>query len=97
MQWKSGSQSYNDSDRQEVVTSGLSHTITGLGNSTSYTVQVTAVNDVGPGSPSGQVNVKAGPLPAISGVNVDDATITKTAATATVTIANTDGATPNTV
>ena len=44
VQWKSGGQGYNTTNRQATVTSGstTSHTITGLANGTEYTVQVSA-------------------------------------------------------
>ena len=44
VQWKSGGQSYNTSDRQATITSGLttSHTISSLTNGTEYTVRVRA-------------------------------------------------------
>ena len=45
VQWKSGTESFA-STRQATAT-GTSHTITGLANGTSYTVQVRATNSVG--------------------------------------------------
>ena len=44
VQWKSGGQGYNTTNRQATVTTGstTSHTITGLANGTEYTVQVSA-------------------------------------------------------
>ena len=44
VQWTSGSQGYNTTNRQATVTSGTttSHTITGLANGTEYTVRVIA-------------------------------------------------------
>ena len=44
VQWKSGSENYNATDRQATIASGstTSHTITGLANATWYTVQVSA-------------------------------------------------------
>ena len=44
VQWTSGGQGYNTTNRQATVTSGTttSHTITGLANGTEYTVQVSA-------------------------------------------------------
>ena len=54
VQWKSGVQSY-DSARQATVTSGTSHDITGLTNSTAYTVRVSATNSVGAGSYAAEV------------------------------------------
>ena len=58
VQWKSGGQGYNTTNRQATVTSGstTSHTITGLANGTAYTVRViatrTGAND---GPPSSEV------------------------------------------
>ena len=47
VQWKSGGQGYNTSDRQATVASGstTSHTIPSLANGTEYTVRVRAVLD----------------------------------------------------
>ena len=44
VQWKSGSENYNTTDRQATIASGstTSHTITGLVNATRYTVRVIA-------------------------------------------------------
>ena len=44
VQWKSGSENYNTTDRQATIASGstTSHTITGLANATRYTVRVSA-------------------------------------------------------
>ena len=44
VQWKSGSENYNTTDRQATIASGstTSHTITGLANATWYTVRVSA-------------------------------------------------------
>ena len=58
VQWKSGGQSYNTSDRQATIASGstTTHTITSLTNDTEYTVRVTGTrtgfND---GPPSAEV------------------------------------------
>ena len=44
VQWKSGSENYDTTDRQATIASGstTSHTITGLANATRYTVRVSA-------------------------------------------------------
>ena len=54
VQWKSGSDDYNTTSRQETVSGATSTTttLTGLANSTSYSVRVTAVNGSGDGTPS---------------------------------------------
>ena len=57
VQWKSGSEDYDDSassTRQAVITdpNRLGHTIRGLSNGTEYTVRVIATNSVGDGPPS---------------------------------------------
>ena len=49
VQWKSGSQTYNTSDRQATA-SGTSHTITGLSAGTTYTVRVIATRTNAPDS-----------------------------------------------
>ena len=61
VQWKSGSEEYDDSDgseRQADVTgngNGGEHTITGLTNGVEYTVRVVAYNDDGVGVPSDEL------------------------------------------
>ena len=54
VQWKSGSDPYNTTDRQTMVTGGssTSTTLTGLTNTTAYTVRVTAYNATGDGAAS---------------------------------------------
>ena len=91
VQWKSGDEEYNETDRQAVVTSGLTYTITGLTNDTLYTVRVLAVNEIGPSAPSGEVNIAPGLVTSLSGVSVLDGSVTRTGATVQVTIANQDG------
>ena len=82
VQWKSSTQNYNTSDRQKTVTSGTTTTITGLTNSTTYTVQVTAYNATGDGTASTGVTATPTPPPvALSSSTVEDDT-------ATLTIAN---------
>ena len=91
VQWKSGDEEYNETDRQAVVTSGLTYTITGLTNDTLYTVRVLAVNEIGPSAPSGEANIAPGLATSLSGISVVDGSITRTEATVQVTIANQDG------
>ena len=58
VQWKSGGEVYNASDRQATVTPGstTSHTISGLTNGTPYTVQVIATRTgVADGLPSAEM------------------------------------------
>ena len=52
IQWKSGTDDYNTSDRQESSTS-TSHTQSGLTRGVEYTVQVTAYNDNNDGATDG--------------------------------------------
>ena len=56
VQWKSGAQTY-DATRQNTVLGAASNSavITGLTNSTQYTVRVTAYNDTGDGTASTEV------------------------------------------
>ncbi len=65
VQWKSDSQEF-DTSQGDDVTSGTSHTITGLTNDTSYDVQVLAYNQIGNGTPSSTRSatpVAAAPVP----------------------------------
>ena len=55
VQWKSGTDSYNSGSRQQTVSSATSTTLTGLGNGTVHTVQVTATNTTGDGAASSEV------------------------------------------
>ena len=65
VQWKSGAQAYNTSDRQATA-SGTSHTITGLTAGTTYTVRVIATRTNAPDSaPSSEAT---GTPPAAAGV-----------------------------
>ena len=91
VQWKSGDEEYDETDRQAVVTSGLTYTITGLTNDTLYTVRVLAVNEIGPSAPSGEVNIAPGLATSLSGISVVGGSTTRTEATIQVTIANQDG------
>ncbi len=75
VQWKSGAQNY-DSARSATV-SGTSHTITGLTNSTEYTMQVAAVNGSGDGAWSDEAKgTPTTPTLAASGVTASGATLT---------------------
>ena len=76
VQWKSGSENYNTTDRQATIASGstTSHTITGLVNATRYTVRViatwTGANDGPPsaeamGRPRGESGGICGRTPAV--------------------------------
>ena len=76
VQWKSGSENYNTTDRQATIASGssTSHTITGLANATRYTVRVSATrtgaNDGPPsaeamGRPRGESGGICGRTPAV--------------------------------
>ena len=80
VQWKSGVEDYNTTDRQATVTAA-SHTILGLANGTEYTVQVIAVrtgaNDAPPSA-----EVKGTPV-VTPGVTVSIATLTVTEEDAT--------------
>ena len=68
VQWKSGSEHYDDSassTRQAVITdpNRLGHTIRGLSNGTEYTVRVIATNSVGDGPPSLEESATTHPEP----------------------------------
>ena len=80
VQWKSGSQGYNATDRQPTLASGstTSHTIPSLVNGTEYTVRVTATRtDANDGPPSAE---KTGTLaaPTAPGVTVSETALTVT-------------------
>ncbi len=80
VQWKSGSQGYNATDRQANLASGstTSHTIPSLVNGTEYTVRVTATRtDANDGPPSAE---KTGTPAAPTAPGV---TVSKTALTVT--------------
>ena len=77
VQWKSGGQDYNTTNRQATVTPGstTSHTITGLTNGTEYTVRVSATRtDANDGPPSAEVQG----TPAVPGVTVSTTALTVT-------------------
>ena len=72
VQWKSGSQGYNNGNRQATVDSGTTtnHTITGLTNGTEYTVRVTATRSgANDGPPSAEV-METPAVPTTAGVTV---------------------------
>ena len=85
VQWKSGSESYSMS-RQATVTT-TTHTIPSLTNDTTYTLRVKATNANGD---SGWTETTGTPVsgPGVASVTVDQASITKTGADVTVTVAN---------
>ena len=87
VQWKSGNEEYNTGGRQKTVTTGSSASITGLSDSTTYTVRVTAYNDTGDGAASaestGTTETPPDP-PALTSSAVE-------ATTATLTLANHTG------
>ena len=75
LQWKSGAENYNTTDRQATVTAA-SHTILGLTNGTEYTVRVIAVrtgaNDAPPSAEvKGTPVVTPGVTVSISGADGD--------------------------
>ena len=82
VQWKSGSEDYDATDRQATIASGstTSHTITGLANATRYTVRVSATRtgaDDGPqsaeamGRPRGESGGICGRTPAVRDALLD--------------------------
>ena len=80
VQWKSGQQDYDTSDRQKRVTSGTTATMTGLTNGVTYTVRVKAYNSAGDGQPSAEVTGTPVAEPALSSSSVEDDTATLTIA-----------------
>ena len=77
VQWKSGGQSYNTSDRQATVASGstTSHTLPGLANDTEYTVRVRATRT---GANDGPYSDEAMATPKAAGVTVSTTALTVT-------------------
>ena len=80
VQWKSGSETFSDAGtdgREATIASGstTSHTITGLTNGTSYTVQVIATrsNGTSAGSPSSEVSE----TPGVPSLTIEDASATE--------------------
>ena len=78
VQWKSGSENYNDTTRQATITSTTSHTIPNLTNGATYEVRViatrTGAND---GLPSGEVQGTPA-MPTTAGVTVSPTALTVT-------------------
>ena len=92
VEWKTGDEEFSD-DRRAVV-GGLSHTITGLTNGTSYDVRVRAVNSNGSGvAAEGSGMPAQAAVTAITGVSVPEGGIETTSATVTVSVSNSDGQT----
>ena len=80
VQWTSGGQGYNTTNRQATVTSGTttSHTITGLANGTEYTVQVSATRTgATDGPPSAEVTGTPA-VPTAAGITVSTTAVTVT-------------------
>ena len=77
VQWKSGGQSYNTSDRQATISSGstASHTIPSLTNGTTYTVRVRATRT---GANAGPYSDEAMDAPEAAGVTVSETALTVT-------------------
>ena len=78
VQWKSGGQSYNTSDRQATIASGAttSHTISSLSNGTEYTVRMRATRTgANSGAYSAEV-VKTPVMATTEGVTVSKPTLT---------------------
>ena len=82
VQWKSGGQSYNTSDRQATVASGstTSHTLPGLANDTEYTVRVRATRT---GANDGPYSDEEMATPKAAGVTVSQMALTVTEADTT--------------
>ena len=80
VQWKSGSESYNNTTRQFTATSGTttSHTIPGLTNGTEYTVRVTATRTgASDGLPSDE-EMGTPAVPTAAGVTISTMALTVT-------------------
>ena len=77
VQWKSGGQGYNNSDRQATVASGstASHTIPSLTNGTTYTVRVRATRT---DANAGPYSDEAMDAPEAAGVTVSETALTVT-------------------
>ena len=80
VQWTSGSQGYNTTNRQATVTSGstTSHTITGLANGTEYTVQVSATRTGANDGPPSDEMTGTPTVPTAAGITVSTAALTVT-------------------
>ena len=80
VQWTSGGQGYNTTNRQATVTSGTttSHTITGLANGTEYTVQVSATRTGTNDGPPSDEMTGTPTVPTAAGIAVSTAALTVT-------------------
>ena len=80
VQWKSGGQGYNTTNRQATVTSGTttSHTITGLANGTPYTVRVSATRTGANDGPPSDEMTGTPTAPTAAGIAVSTAALTVT-------------------
>ena len=80
VQWTSGGQGYNTTNRQATVTSGstTSHTITGLANGTEYTVQVSATRTSANDGPPSDEMTGTPTVPTAAGITVSTAALTVT-------------------
>ena len=80
VQWESGGQGYNTTNRQATVTSGstTSHTITGLANGTEYTVQVSATRTGANDGPASDEMTGTPTVPTAAGIAVSTAALTVT-------------------
>ena len=80
VQWKSGGQGYNTTNRQATVTSGTttSHAITGLANGTEYTVQVSATRTGANDGPPSDEMTGTPTVPTAAGIAVSTAALTVT-------------------
>ena len=86
VQWKSGGQGYNTTNRQATVTSGTttSHAITGLANGTEYTVQVSATRTGANDGPPSDEMTGTPTVPTAAGIAVSTAALTVTEQDSTV-------------
>ena len=80
VQWTSGGQGYNTTNRQATVTTGstTSHTITGLANGTEYTVQVSATRTSANDGPPSDEMTGTPTVPTAAGIAVSTAALTVT-------------------
>ena len=80
VQWKSGGQGYNTTNRQATVTSGTttSHTITGLANGTEYTVRVSATRTGANDGPPSAEETGTPTVPTAAGITVSTTALTVT-------------------
>ena len=80
VQWKSGGQSYNNSSRRAVISSGstASHTISSLTNGTTYTVRMRAVRTGANNGPYSDEVMDAPEAAPAAGVTVSETALTVT-------------------